>query len=267
MKVIAHISDLHFGREDSRVAEALIIDLIQHAPTLVAVSGDLTQRARIKEFQAARNFLDHLPCPHLVVPGNHDIPLYNVLERFKNPLDRYCKYISEDLSPSFVDNEVAVFGVNTAHSMTIKGGHISVDQIIDLRAKLRTIASSLFRIVVTHHQFIPPPGQKPKALIRQATLALKDLEAGGVDLLLAGHLHVGFSGDVRDHHPMTQRSILVAHAGTAISTRSRGEPNTYNIISVNARHVAIEVRAWNGKGFETLETTRYFKPEHLWVRE
>src|SRR4051812_2795481 len=104
MKTIAHISDLHFGRVDERVAEGLLADLRAIAPNLVVISGDLTQRARSSQFEQARSYLDKILFPQLVIPGNHDIPLFDLIRRFFSPLTRYKKYISDNLSPEYIDD-------------------------------------------------------------------------------------------------------------------------------------------------------------------
>src|ERR1700722_10258980 len=118
MRTIAHISDLHFGSEDPRLAEGLLADLAEVRPALVAVSGDLTQRARRGQFAAARAVLSRIPFPQLVVPGNHDIPFYDLGRRFLRPLNRFRRYITHDLNPTFADEEMLVVGINTARSAT-----------------------------------------------------------------------------------------------------------------------------------------------------
>jgi 3',5'-cyclic AMP phosphodiesterase CpdA len=116
MRTIVHLSDIHFGSVDTSVLGPLKETVKQIKPDLVAVSGDLTQRARSSQFIAARAFLDSLPKPQIVVPGNHDVPLYNVFSRFLTGLDKYRRYITDDLQPAYIDEEIAVFGVNTARS-------------------------------------------------------------------------------------------------------------------------------------------------------
>src|SRR2546422_11690571 len=119
MRTVVHLSDLHFGRVDHNLLAPLVKSVTSIKPDLVAVPGDLTQRARSHQFREARAFLDLLPQPKIVVPGNHDVPLHNVYSRFVQPLTKYRRYISEDLQPFFADEEIAVIGVNTARSLTI----------------------------------------------------------------------------------------------------------------------------------------------------
>jgi len=267
MKSIAHLSDLHFGREDPAVVEALVRDLDERRPSLVAVSGDLTQRARAGQFRAARAFLDRMPAPTLAVPGNHDIPLINLVLRFARPLRGYRRFVSEDPEPFLHDEELAVMGVNTARPGKWKDGRLSVAQIARIRDGFGPIPERVFKIIVTHHPFIPSPGEREHALVERGVEALHAAEESGVDLLLAGHLHMGFTGDVRPHYLSIRRSMLVAQAGTATSVRHRGEPNTYNWIVVDPPHLSIEVRSWGGAAFESRAVTRFVKRDDEWMND
>ena len=267
MRTIAHISDLHFGREDRKIAEALLSDLTDLSPSLIVVSGDLTQRARNREFVAAQDYLKRLPAPCLIVPGNHDIPLYNLLDRLAQPLKKFQKYINDDLNPTYIDEEIAVLGVNTARALNWKKGSISFGQILEIEEKFCPLPESIFKVVVTHHQFIPPPGKEAKNLISGGSLALEIIETCGIDLMLAGHLHLGYTGDIRVHYPERKRSIIVAHAGTSISKRRRGEPNAYNLITITPDTVSISIRLWNDSTFSDSLKTSYKKQNDQWVRE
>ncbi|MES2696076.1 MAG: metallophosphoesterase [Verrucomicrobiota bacterium] len=264
MKTIAHISDLHFGKETPAVAEGLVADLAALKPTLVVASGDFTQRARSSQFRAARDYLARLPKPQLVVPGNHDVPLFDVVRRFATPLRRYRRFISADLDPTYSDDEMIVVGLNTARSFTWKNGRISVEQIDALQGRLNT-GGLRVKVVVTHHPFLPPPGDVGIDLVGRAARAMKVLDACNVDLLLAGHLHRGYAGDVRTHYPAARRAMIAVQAGTAISHRIReGEPNAYNLLHVARTHTVVEVRAWNGSAFATLRRTTFDRADDGW---
>lgn len=265
MRRIAHISDLHFGTEDHAVAEGLLTDLAEHQPHLIAVSGDLTQRARPREFRLAREYLDRMSAPKLIVPGNHDLPLFNVVARMFRPLKRYRRLVTTDLHPFFLDEELAVAGVNTARSTNWKNGRISVKQIQGLKAKFDTVPHHLFKVLVSHHPFIPPARDADAAIVGRARAALKVLEACGCSLILAGHLHHAYNGDVRPHHLEIKRSILVAQAGTAISHRRRDEANAYNVITMDADLLKLEVRRWDGRQFIGTGIISYRMTEEGWM--
>jgi len=254
---IAHISDLHFGAVDPLVAESLIVDLDQARPDLVAVSGDLTQRARAGQFRAARHFLRRIEAPKLVVPGNHDIPLYNVVARLFWPLDGYARYFDSEPAPTFVDDELAVVGISTARSNTWKDGRISAAQVERLVGFFEMQQERVTKILVAHHPFIPPVADPTAALVGGADEALRALEACGCRLILSGHLHQAYAGGSRPHHVESEKSILVVQAGTAISHRRRDEANAYNLLTIDAESLELEVRTWNGQAFVAKGVERF----------
>jgi 3',5'-cyclic AMP phosphodiesterase CpdA len=266
MRTIAHISDLHFGTESEELVEGLASDLHRQAPDLVVVSGDLTQRARRNQFQAAANFLRRFSFPMLIVPGNHDIPLYDLLRRFFWPLVRYRKSICGELNPWFVDHEIAVLGLNTARSATWKSGRISWGQMELIRERFCRLPEERFRVLVTHHPFIPPPGESAAGidLVGRAADALKVLDECQVDLLLAGHLHHGYMGDIRTFYPATRRSMVVVQAGTAISRRIRNEPNAYNLLVLKKDRLSIGIRAWREGRFSEASSVSYRLVDKEW---
>src|SRR5438309_1078181 len=132
MTPIAHLSDVHFGAHDPAIVAALEELLPQLKPDLVVVSGDFTQRARVEQYRLACEFLDRLERAGLTVlgvPGNHDIPLYDIARRFARPLHRYQRHIDNELCPWFENDQIAVLGINTARSLTFKDGRISHEQM------------------------------------------------------------------------------------------------------------------------------------------
>jgi len=266
MRTIAHISDLHFGRIDAPVAEALVADLNGRAPALLVISGDLTQRARRRQYEQAAAYLRRLPTPQIVVPGNHDVPLWDVARRFLRPLHRYRRYITDDLFPSYRDDELFVLGVNTARSFTRTSGWLSEGQLREIHDRTCAVPAGVFKVLVTHHPFIPAPRKPSSDVIIGGEDALGRQEACGIDMLLAGHLHLAYHDDVRAHHRSARRSVLSVQAGTATSTRRRHEPNAYNWITVSPRLVTVAVRAWNGARFEESLVTRYERTDLEWRR-
>jgi hypothetical protein len=187
--------------------------------------------------------------------------------RFFSPLSRYQQYITSDLAPRFETSEFAVLGVNTARSFTWKNGRISVEQIRGIREALCALPFLQFKVLVTHHPFVPPPDDPSPALVGRGAQAMDVLDSCGADLLLAGHLHRHYSADAKTHHVRIKRTILVAQAGTAISHRRRNEPNAYNLITLIAPEVEIQVRTWTGRKFEPLTSTRYMKIENHWTKQ
>src|ERR1700736_5174609 len=147
MRTLIHLSDLHFGRVDPAILRPLLDFINTTKPDLVAISGDLTQRARTAEFKAARKFLDAIPFPKIVVPGNHDVPLHNIFARLFRMLDRFRRFICEDLEPFYVDDEIAVAGVNTTRALTGKNGRINRRQLEKLRERFATVPPGHVKIV------------------------------------------------------------------------------------------------------------------------
>jgi len=248
MRTIVHISDLHFGRIHSDAVSPLIEAIVRVKPDVVAVSGDLTQRARVEQFKEARAFLDQIVLPKIVVPGNHDIPLYNAVRRFVQPLSRYRRHITDDLSPAYIDGEVALVGINTARSLTGKAGRINLRQITHAFDRFRSVGDNLTKIVVTHHPFDVPETLPTSHLVGRAQMAVEKFAGCGVDLFLAGHLHVAHTGSTALRYKIHGHSALIIQAGTAISTRGRGELNSFNVLRIARPEIRLERFEWESKG-------------------
>jgi 3',5'-cyclic AMP phosphodiesterase CpdA len=266
MRVVVHLSDIHFGRVDLATIGPLTEAIFRLAPHLIAVSGDLTQRARRREFADARAFLDALTFPQLVVPGNHDVPLYNVFTRFFTPLARYRHAITDNLSPVYRDDEMIVAGVNTARSWTWGEGRINVAQVDELVAHLSGVPPDVMRIVVTHHPFDLPEGVEEQRLLGRAEMAMKKLSAAGADLFLAGHLHISHIGHAAERYDIGNHSALVVQAGT-LSIRSRGEEPSFNVLHIHRPRIAVERFVWNPevRGFTGRGRSEYVHTTAGWA--
>ncbi len=267
MRTLVHLSDLHFGRTDRKVLEPLLATIAAIRPDVVVVSGDLTQRARAAEFRAARDFLARIEAPMIVVPGNHDVPLYRVWERFLSPLGKFKRYFGRDLTPSFVDAEIAVVGINTARSLTVKHGRINKEQMAAIHLLLDPIDEAVTKIVVTHHPFDLPDDPGDVRLVGRAREAMEVFARCGVDILLAGHFHTSRSGDTSARHEISGYSALVVQAGTATSTRGRGEENSFNVLRVTKDEAIVERRAWQPEtaAFAVAGSERFVSEGSRWI--
>jgi 3',5'-cyclic AMP phosphodiesterase CpdA len=266
MKTIAHISDLHFGRTDADVLEDLKLAVISAKPDLVVVSGDLTQRARSHEFAAARDFLKQLPQPQIVVPGNHDVPLYNVLKRWLMPLTGYRRYITQNLSPFYAEGEIAVLGINTARALTLKNGRINRAQIAHACEIFARLPSGMVRMVVTHHPFALPERTSHRAIVGRARRAMRAFAACKVDIVLSGHLHVSQAVTSEVLYAGSHTALLV-QAGTATSSRRRHEANAFNLLHVNGETVVVERLSWANNAFVPIAHERFRRAEEGWLVE
>jgi 3',5'-cyclic AMP phosphodiesterase CpdA len=258
MRTIVHLSDLHFGRLDTQVVAPLLTAIDRLQPDVVAISGDFTQRARRRQFQAAREFLDAMPFRRLVVPGNHDVPLYDVARRFLRPFARYKRFVADDLEPMYADDEIVMLGLNSARALTFGRGRLNAAQIAQATERLRAVDPRLIKIIVTHHPFDLPDDYGAEHLVGRATLAMTQFASVGADLFLAGHLHVSHVGRTAERYKIAGHSALVVQAGT-ISARLRGEPNSFNVLRVNRPDIAVERWTWDDAGRAFIETpARHF---------
>ena len=268
MRTVVHLSDLHFGRIDPAILAPLITFIGQMKPDLVAISGDLTQRARTAEFLAAKEFLAAIPFPKIVVPGNHDVPLHNIFARFVRRLDRYRRYVTPDLQPVFTDAQIIVVGVNTARAFTWKDGRINRRQLDQLRATLENAPPGRTKIVVTHHPFDLPTGASGR-VVGRSRLAIKTLAECGVDLLLAGHFHIADTSQTAKRYQLPGYSAIIVSSGTSTSTRGRGQPNSLNVIRIDEPGLTIERRVWRADAgqFDVQSIEQFHRAKDGWVRE
>jgi 3',5'-cyclic AMP phosphodiesterase CpdA len=244
MRTLVHLSDIHVGRLSPTFVEPLTATIRAIGADLVAVSGDLTQRARVSQFKEAMRLIEELRAPVLIVPGNHDVPLWNVATRFLTPLGRYKRYVTRDLEPMHQDDEMIVVGVNTARSFTWGEGRINGTQVDGIVRRLSSAPASLVRIVVTHHPFDLPPGVGEQRLLGRAHMAMARLATANADLFLAGHLHVSHIGHSAERYRIAGHSALIVQAGT-VSTRARGEQPSFNVLRVERPRIDVQRLVWD----------------------
>ena len=256
---IDHISDLHFDRVDERAVEALLDALNADPAHLVVLSGDLTMRARRREFARAAEFMAALKAPRLAVPGNHDITPFALIERFTDPFGRWRDLVCPEVEPDWSNDQVAVLGLNTVSRGGFRrnwaDGRVHRGRLVRLLRRIRDVSprpdgGSKVRIVVAHHPLLAPVDQPDASIAEKAERALKAFAREGVRLVLSGHLHRGYARDFAvgsDSGP----ALTVLQAGSATSTRLRGEPNAYNRVTVENGVTRWEARSWTGSGWES----------------
>ncbi len=227
MSVLLQISDSHFGTEQAPVVEALTNLARQQRPDVVVLSGDITQRARPAQFRAARAFTDSLGVPVLAVPGNHDIPLFDLWSRMRRPYARYIAAFGADLEPVHSSPELLVACVNTTRAWRHKHGEVSSQQIDRVARVLAGAQAAQLRVVVVHQPVAVARAEDVKNRLRGHALALQRWAAAGADLVMGGHIHLPYVMALQG----LARSMWAVQAGTAVSSRVReGVPNSVNLV-------------------------------------
>ncbi len=248
MPTILHVSDLHFGPPYlPRVGEALRRSADSLRPQIIVASGDFTQRAKAEQFVQARAFLDSLPdVPRVVVPGNHDVPLYRVFERLFTPYLHYRRHICEQLDTVLRHAGAVIVALNSAAPRSaIVNGRLDAWQLDFCRDAFRDTPADEARVVVVHHHLAPAPDyDNEHDVLRGARRALEVFAECRVDLILSGHLHRAYIGNSLDVYPAADRShgIVIAQSGTTTSARGRArerEKNSFNFIEIDADAIRI----------------------------
>lgn len=235
MSCILQLSDPHFGTERPEVVEALHRFIDSCEPDVLLLSGDITQRARRKQFAAAKRFLERISCPVLAVPGNHDIPLFNLFGRFLNPYGNFRRVFGTDLEPVYSSPDVLVLGVNTTRASRHKDGEISASQTSRVIQQLRQAEPGQLRIVMQHHPVRALAESDTANLTIGREQAVPAWVDAGMDLLLGGHIHLPYVWPVYGRSGEAGRKAWTVQAGTALSSRTRGQIN--NSVNLIRHHV------------------------------
>ena len=236
MTLLLQISDPHFGTEQPPVLAALVRLANTLQPDLVVMSGDITQRARRAQFSAARAFVGTFGAtPFVVVPGNHDIPLYNLFARVAHPYANYQRVFGDDLEPVFESAELLVIGMNTTRAYRHKDGEVSVEQVERVVRRLEHAPARQLRVVVTHQPVAAARANDIRNLLHGREHAIRRWSQAGVDLILGGHIHLPYVTPLHVAYKDLPRQMWAVQAGTSLSSRVRGRaPNSVNVIDYDA---------------------------------
>lgn len=243
---LLHISDLHFGRIEDRVLLKLE-DYITNENNLfhlAILTGDLTQRARSAQFIAAKEFLAKLKCPLFLVPGNHDVPLYNPFIRFFNPYSKFKRFFGSHAPRYYEDDHLAVYGLWTVDNLSIKDATIDADQINEMESKFKAIKKEKLKLIAFHH---PLQGTE-RSRIERALARIREMKP---HIMMWGHDHKARAGHWDKE---SQKGPLMIAAGTSVSSRTREETNSFNIIEVVDGNVQVRVIAFNSEAGDFHET-------------
>jgi len=261
MLTFLHASDLHFGAPYRPEIGEVFLEM---APGIdadaIVLSGDFTQRAKVREFQAASAWIERLPdVPTIFTPGNHDVPLYRIFERIFTPFRNYREHIAEELdSVTTLPGAVVVSLASAAPHHAIVNGRIRPEQVAFARRAFEAADPGATRVVVAHHHFAPAPDYEGDKQLPRAREILDDLNAMGVELLLGGHLHRAYIGNSLDVHPGEdpEHGIVIVQSGTTTSGRGRAREeakNTFNVVRIADDHLEVT-------HYMYFEETRTFAP-------
>jgi len=180
-----------------------------------------------------------------VVPGNHDVPLYNPYLRFVSKLARFREFIDADIEPRYMDEAMAVIGINTSRALAWKGGRIGKHQVERVRSGFDAAETTALKVLVVHHPMDIPLRWGPGLHARRASRALAEWADCGIGLILAGHAHRALASNDVSSFRMGNHQAVIVQAGTATSTRVRGEPNSFNAIHIDRDRIRVVRETWN----------------------
>ena len=231
MTTLLQISDPHFGTERPAVVDALVRLVADQAPELVVLSGDITQRATVEQFAAARRFVDRLAAPSLVVPGNHDVPLFDLVSRLLRPYARYRAAFGDELEPVHESPSWLVQGVRTTRRWRHENGEVSAAQIARVAARLEAATPAQMRLVVVHQPVVVQSAVDAHAVLHRHEAAVRRWAAAGADAIVGGHIHVPYVVPLHERYDGLVRPMWCVQAGTAVSDRVRQEAgNSVNVL-------------------------------------
>ncbi|PKB13985.1 3',5'-cyclic AMP phosphodiesterase CpdA [Novosphingobium kunmingense] len=234
-----HVSDLHFGLEDKRALSFFKAELAREKPAAVLITGDLTMRARHREFRAACEWVSALDVPVTVEVGNHDMPYFNLIERFTDPYRRF-RSIEKVLEKELLLPGLAVIPLKTATRAQWRfpwsNGWVTDKALGACCAALDALPPGTRAIVTAHHPLTErdPRGKK---LTIGGNRAMEELARRGVFAILTGHVHDAFDID----QPTPAGPLRMIGAGT-LSQRIRSTPPSFNVLYVEGDTITVDVR-------------------------
>lgn len=252
MTKILQLSDLHFGTEIPHVTQAVISECHKLSPDIIVVSGDLTQRATISQYKEVRKFLSQFNKKIICVPGNHDISLFNLFERFFFPFYKFRKYIVRNFATQYITDNLAILGINSVTPYKALGGYLTDEQLTMVHEFFLSQPTSATKIVVMHHNLISSVRHRT---INNSDKILKLFAESKVNIVLSGHIHIPLIEQLKKDY--IQQPLYIITAGTAVSTRTI-EPNSFNMIDIQEDKFKLTVKDYIDSTFITSRENTYY---------
>ncbi len=249
MKKLLQISDPHFGTVQAPVMRALEALADAQRPDVLVLSGDITQRAELDQFAQARAFCDRLGIPKMVsLPGNHDVPLFDLYQRLFRPYARYQRFFGHELEPVLSTPWLSLIGVKTTRRWRHKNGEVSSAQIKRVVDQLRLAGPAQLRVVVVHQPVYVTRPEDEHDRLRGWEPAVREWADAGADIVMGGHIHLPYVSELSPRVAGLARRMWCVQAGTALSSRVRREaPNSVNLLchDPQSQPVLCELQRWD----------------------
>ena len=242
LRCLVHLSDLHLPADDPAQVRHLIAAVKSLDPDLIIVTGDITRHGSLREFKAGLEFMQALPYPAMVLPGNHDVPYLNLLLRIFRPFQRLASYFPG----VYVQNDESFM---LARLTTAAGfqwrldwslGRVSLREIEKASELMRNEATAKWRIIASHHPLYPDSNDLYRSQTVRAQIALEQLVQAGADVFLHGHLHRQRAEAVT----VAGRQVLMIGASTALGDRERGQPSGFNALLIDGNALRLIPYGW-----------------------
>ena len=239
MTSLFHVSDIHFGAEDKAALAWFAAAVEETQPDAIVLTGDLTFRARRREFAAASDWLRGLARPLVIGPGNHDLPYFDLFERFAAPYRRYQALADVAVKPLELPGVTIVALDTTAHfqwRFNWAEGRVTAKRLNQAVAQTASAPAGHTVLIACHH---PLTGAVPghEAGTRNGEAALAALTKAGADAFLSGHVHTPFELT----RTIGERQVRLIGAGT-LSERLRGHPPSFNIVRIEDEGVQVSLQ-------------------------
>ncbi len=266
MTRILHLSDPHFGASDPDIAEEFLRHAGRIAPDFTVLSGDLTMRARHKELAAAKSFVERLPRPFLVIPGNHDIPGGNQpFHRFFLPFKRYQDAFGHEIEPEEKIPGIHLVSLNSVRAFgwyaDWSEGRLSPSQFQRLEHRLAQSPGGAFRILVLHHPLLSPEGHG-REVVQPLPGLLAAIDRTRLDLILCGHFHLSHLATAGT---LSGWKCVVSQAPTVCSTRLQGQPQGFHEITLSGERMEIAHHAFSGGCFAIRSRHHFSRSPAGWI--